>query len=267
MKIVVKPIPRKRWHGKEGKESFSRPLSLEVLLDTSTGAYATGLTPSEAEEYSKKLGVDLSSTYYPDKPHPFWGSNAGKIKLPNHTMIFDDTKPMDFVKIKNLKASKFVANSYKEWEDGLFPEAEFYIFDEEEEVEIKATKIQNRNRCIEVMNKMSLTEKTNMVRILSDKTVSGRSQNFIDVELANIIDNKTDEFIKYAKMDAAQVTARAQMIECLSLNILVKDGSAITYMGDRIGADFEQALEYFMSPENQMIKISILEKLEADKIR
>lgn len=59
-------------------------------------------------------------------------------------MILDDTIALEFVKIKVLKASKFVANSLKDWENGLYPEATHVIYDESEEVGIKATKIQKK---------------------------------------------------------------------------------------------------------------------------
>ena len=42
-KIEVKPIDRKQWHNKKGKESFTLPKIREVLYDQDTGEYATGL--------------------------------------------------------------------------------------------------------------------------------------------------------------------------------------------------------------------------------
>ena len=43
MKIQVKPIETKTWHGKTGKESFKRPIIIRALLDTDKMEYATGL--------------------------------------------------------------------------------------------------------------------------------------------------------------------------------------------------------------------------------
>lgn len=262
MQIIIKPLPSEKWHGKNGKESFSRPASLEVLYDSETGRYATGLTEEERAKYEKITGLDLSDNFNPTEPHPFWGSNAAKIKLPNHTMILDDTRPLDFIKIKNLKASKYVANSVKEHEEGLWPDATHVIFDEQEEVQLVASKLQRKNKARAATLTMSLDEKTNLVRLLSDKTINGRSQDFIDVELDNIIENQIDDFAKFYKMDKTEVTTRAKIMEALSKNILTKEGSSIFYMGDKLGHDFEQVVAYFTDPDNQMIKVAILEKLE-----
>ena len=53
-------------------------------------------------------------------------------------MIFDTSNPLDFIKMRVCKASRFVANSWKEFEEGLFPEATHVIFDESEEIEEKS---------------------------------------------------------------------------------------------------------------------------------
>ena len=108
MKVEVRPLDIPKWHGKRGKEAFSQPHTIEALYDSSTGGYATGLTEEEAETYGKKLGVDLSSIYNQDKPHEFWNSKMGQIRLENRTMILDDEKDLDFVKIRVMKASKYV---------------------------------------------------------------------------------------------------------------------------------------------------------------
>lgn len=261
MKVTVKPVPRERWHGKEGKESFARPLSFEVLYDTSKGGYATGLTPEEAIEYGKRLGADLSDTFTPDTPHPYWSTSAAKLILLDHTFIFETDRPSDYVKVKNLKASSQVANSFDEWERGEWPEATHYIFDEAEEVEVKATKIARRNKCISIASKMTLDEKLSVVQILSNKSFRGQSNDFVDVEIDKIISEQTDEFIQLTKQTKEEVYARGVIMEALHKHKLVKDGIKITYMGETIGHDIDDAVQYFLHPDNQLMKTSLLEKL------
>lgn len=261
MKVEVRPIESKKWHKKTGKESFAQPKVIEVLYDTNTGKYATGLTPEETKDYSVKLGLDLSDMFNPDVPHPYWSSKAAQIKLENHTMIFDTERPIDFIKVKNMKASKYVANSLKELEEGKFPHATHVIFDEEEEISAKASKIQIKNKANELALKMSSDEKINIVQILSSKSLRGRSNNFIDVEIDSIITEKPEEFIRYAQMDKQQVYTRAAILEAIHKNILTKEATHIYYMGELIGIDYEAAVDWFMNPQNSKIKVSILEKL------
>lgn len=136
--VTVQPIPEKRWHGKIGRESFAQPKTYEVLYDKNTGKYATGLTEEEAAKYSKLLGVDLSDKFDHENGHVYWSTKPAWIPLPNHPIVFNTAKPIEFVKVKNLKASDKVANSLKEYEEGKYPNATHYIVDEVEEVANKS---------------------------------------------------------------------------------------------------------------------------------
>lgn len=260
--VEVKPIDSKRWHGKTGEQSFTQPKVIEVLVDANTGKYATGLTEEETEKYSKLLGQDLSDRFDPETPHPYWSTKAAMIELPNQTKIFDTSKPSDYVKVKNLKASSLVANSQKELLAGNFPNAEFVIYDEEEQVAIKATKIQKKTKCIKMLSSMTADQKADIVMILSEKMVRGRSQDFIDVEIDTIIESNPDGFLKYAKMDKAEVFIRSAIYEGLAKNALQKEGVAIYYMGEKIANDFEDTVSYFLDPQNSKMKIALLEKIK-----
>lgn len=261
MLVEVRPLNIKKWHGKEGKESFTQPKTIEALYDRKTGRYATGLTEEEAEKYSKLLGVDLSDIFNPSVPHSYWGTKAASIPLENNTILFNTEKPVDFVKVKVLKASKFVANSMKEYEQGLFPEATHVIYDESEEISLRASKVQLKNKAIKLADKMSSDEKINIIQILSEKSLKGRSNDFIDVEIDRLITDKTDDFIKYAKMDKQEVFSRAIILEAIYKNILTKEGAAIVYMNEEIGSDFEAAVDWFTTTTNSKLKVAILEKL------
>lgn len=261
MLVEVKPIPGKTWHGKTGAESFKQPFVLEVLYDAQTGAYATGLTPEEAEKYGKLTGFDLSDKFSALEPHPFWSTQPARIKLPNQTIIFNDEKPMDFIKIKNLKASKFVANSLKDYEEGKYPDALFIIHDESEEIEVKATKIQRKNKCIAIAAKMSLEEQVNVIQIIDNKSMKGRSQNFVSVALDKVIEENPNEFIRLCKMDKAEVHIRATILEAIYRNILTKESGAIYYMGERLANDYEECVQWFIDPQNARMKVTILEKM------
>jgi len=261
MIVEVKPIDTDKWHGKKGKESFAQPMTIEVLYNKETGKYATGLSPEDVKKYGEELGLDLSDRFDAMKPHPYWSTQPARIKLPNHTVIFNTEKSLDYIKLCNLKASKFVANSIKELAEGLWPEATHVIFSEEEEVEVKATKVSKKMECMKLAMDMSKDEKVNIVQILSAKSVRGRSENFVNVEIDSIIEDRPEEFLRFAKMDKQLVYTRAAVQEALHRNILTKEGSAVYYMGDKLANDVEDAVKYFMDPSNQKLKVAILEKL------
>lgn len=261
MLVEVRPIEVKKWHGKKGQEDFAQPVIIECLYDVHTGKYATGLDEKDRKRLEAVTGYDLSDTFNATKPHPFWTSSAARIKLPHRTVVFDTNIPLDEIKVKVLKASKFVANSMKEYKQGLYPEATHVIFDEAEEVAIKASKIQKKKTATKLSMKMTLDEKANIIMIMSNKLLKGQSQDYIDVEIDRLIEENTEKFITLAKQDKKQTYIRALILEALHKNILTKEGIAVYYMSDKIANSIEDAVDYFLDPQNQQLKTALLEKI------
>jgi hypothetical protein len=262
-KVEIRPLDIPRWHDKKGKEAFTQPHTIEALYDHVIGGYATGLTEEEAEKYGKKLKVDLSNAFNQDEPHPFWNSKMGAIKLLNATMVMDDSIALEFVKIRVCKASKYVANSMKEWEAGLYPEATHVIYDESEEEDIKASKAKKRQEAIRLSLDLSADSQASIVQILTNKSVKGKSANFLVGEIDDLITDRLDDFIKEAKKDPKDLYTEAAVMEAIYRNILTKEGTAVFYLSDQIGYDFESAVEWFKDPQNQNLKVSILSKLNS----
>ena len=259
-KIEVRPIERKKWHGKEGKENFAQPMYIEALYDPATGKYATGLDEAQKKRLEKQTGFDLSDGFT-GEPHPFWNSKMGRIKLPAMTTIFDTSKPLDEIKVSVLKASRFIANSLRDYENGLYPDATHVIYDESEDVKMRASKVQRKKKAYKLAAKLTDEEKANVIQILTGRSVRKQSQDYLDVELDKLIEGDVAKFIETAEMDSNELYLRGAILEGLYRNILTKEGSAILYMGDMIGHNLDEAIKYFSDPNNQVIKASILEKL------
>lgn len=270
MKVEVKPIDTRKWHGKKGKESFAQPKAIEVLYNHEKGRYDTGLEEEDGitkevfDRLEKEMGVSLSSAFNPNEPHPYFANKAGWINLPNNTLILDTNRNTDFVKVQNLKASKFVANSMAEYNEGKWPDATHVIFSEEEEMQLKANKFQIIQKCAVELIKASAERKAAIILIVSDipKVVKGRSQDFIDGLLSELVENKPEEVLKALSMNKDEVMIRATVLELLQKNILTKQNGAIFYMGNQIGFDYEDSLKYFRDPNNAEMKVRLLEKLQ-----
>lgn len=259
MKIEVRPIETKKWHGKTGKESFTRSKKIQALVDPSTNEYATGLTKEDIEKL-RDMGItyDLSPNFNQGEPHPFWDSPMATIELKNATMFFDTKKPLDYIKMKILKASKYVANSMKEYEEGLFPEATHVIFDESEEVEIKATKVAIKKKAIIEAAKLSKDRKIALIMILAGKNLKGKSDDFVEVELDKIIERKPKDVLRYIEMDPEKVSLHALVLEALQKSVLRKQGHKILYYDSVIGGDVYDVVSYLQDEENQDLKLRIM---------
>lgn len=259
--VEVRPIETKKWHGKTGAESFTRPKKIQALVNANTMTYDTGLTDEEVKELSKKVNYELSNHFDSENPHPFWDSPMPLVKLENNTMFFDISVPLNFIKVRIMKASKYVANSMREYEEGLFPEATHVIFDEAEMAESEATKVQAEEDAIMAAAKMSKDRKIELIMALENKNMKGQSDNFIKVTLNKIIKKDPIEFLRYSKMKADELTNYAMVLEALQKSVLRKDGHKVLYHDSVLGGDEIEVAQYFLDAENQDLKLKILAQI------
>lgn len=283
-KVQVKPIQITRWHEKKGQESFTKGKVIRALVDADTMTYATGLNYTdkdfedpedskkkitEAEYYSKLLKADLSPQFDMEKPHPFWDSRTAAIKLENRTQIFDVKRnPLDYIKWKLMKQSKFVANSQKEVEEGMFPEATHVLFDESEEVEVKASKAAIKRQAYGETAKLSKGQKIELIMILSGeedyfkaKNLKGRSDDFVEVELDKLLESRPADIVRYLKGNKENNATHALVLESLQKHVLKKDGHKIMYHDSVLGHDVLDVVIYLNKPENQEFKLRIIEQV------
>ena len=172
--IQIKPIVTTKWHGQKKEKSFTRPKVLQAFVNPETMTYRTGLEyeevndkykidgkpATEAAYYGSILKVDLSNQFLFSQPHPFWDAKMARLVLENKTIILNTNTPLEYIKYKFAKASDFVANSMREYEEGLYPEATHVIFSEEEEVEVVASKLLLVESVREKLAKLNMEQKT-----------------------------------------------------------------------------------------------------------
>lgn len=261
--VEIRPIEVKKWHGKTGVESFTRPKTSQALVDENSMSYATGLTNEEIVALNKVVKYDLTNHFDSENPHPFWDSPMSKVKLENFTMFIDISQPLNYIKVKVMKASKFVANSKADYDEGLYPEATHVIYDESEQAEVLATKVQNEEDAIIAASQMTLDRKIEIILALGGKNLKGQSENFIKVELNKIIKKDTAEFLRYEKMDKVMVASYALVLEALQKSVLNKEGHKIMYMGANIGMDEMEVASYLLDEDNQELRIRIMAQVNS----
>lgn len=260
MKIEVRPIDRKKWHGKTGKDNFTRPKKVQALVDSETMKYATGLSEEDIKMLQDKhnISYDLTSNFNPEKAHPFWDSSISVIKLENATMFFSTDKALDFIKIKMMKSSKYVANSMADYEAGLYPEATHVLIDETEEVELKATKIAIKKKAIVESTKISKDKKIQLIMIIGGKNVRGKSDGLVEVELDKLLEKNSKDVLRYIQMDDTEVSLHSMILECLQKSILRKEGHKIFYHDSVLGGDVFDVIKYLKNDENQDLKLRLM---------
>lgn len=256
-RIQVRPLNIERWHGKTGSESFAGSFTITPLVDAATRTYKTMLSPEEIEKFSKEIGEDLTPKLSNDKPHTFWDSEAVAVRLENRTNFIDVDQTLGYIQSRFLLGSKYVANSMKEWEEGLWPEAQFVIIDEETDSDIKASKLQITKSAIIESAKLPKDRKVAIILILSGKIVGNKSDNFIEVALDEEIQKNPQEVLNYIKMDKKEILTHGLILEALQRYVITKVGHRYMYHDSVIGEDIYEAIKYLNTPENQELKLRI----------
>ena len=262
MKVEVRPLGLKKWHGKVGKESFTRDRKIQALVNEDL-KYATGLSQEDINRLKEEgFKGELDNNFSPDTPHVFWDSKAATVVLKNSTQIYDTSSPMDFIKVSIMKANSRVANSMREFEDGMFPEATHVIFDEVEEVEARASKIALANKAVIEADKLSKDRKIQIILVATGKIIKSKSNDFIEVEIDKLIKRDVKEFLRLTNVKKEEIANKALILEAVERNIIVKKGHKYYYFDSVIGGSLEAVSDYLKKPDNQELKFNLIEKLE-----
>lgn len=262
-RVEVKPLPKKPWHKNVGKDSFTRTKKIQALVDADLHEYSTGLSETDIAylKNEKKVQYDLSSHFNSEVPHPFWSSSMATIKLENHSTYFYLDRPLDYIKHKVMLASKFVANSLREWEEGKYPFATHYIHDQNIEMEIKATKTQMKNEAIRKSFELSRDKKAQIILVLSGISVRNKSEDFITVQLDDLIESRTKEVLDMIVSTPEDLQSRALVLECLLVGHLTQKGHKIYYFNNVLGTTPDEVAAYLDKAANQTLKIKLMELL------
>lgn len=263
MKIQVRPIERLSWHGKTGKESFKNVKIIQALPNPNTFKYETGLEEEDVE-WLKKQGVayDLSDSFIEGVAHPFWDSPTAFVHLENATKIYDTNKPIERIHVGVMKASPYVANSMREYEQGLFPEATHVIFSEAEENEIVAARVDIKNKAIVASMKLSDAKKANIIMIITGKNFRGKDSNTITVEYDKVLEANPKAVLKQAEGDSETLALHALVLEALQKSVLKKTARGITYFETLLGLDEYDAIEFLKEEDNQEIKLRLINTVQ-----
>lgn len=266
MIVRIKPIESLlAWHKKSLNEYPPPAKVIRAFVDVNTYQYKTGLTEEEIQEYSQKLGVDLSVNFNIDKPSEFWDGKQGSLSLTASTVSLDTTIPLQFIKYKIALASDFVASSKKAYDEGLYPKATHYIVNETQEIEAKATKVAKKKYCNDNIAKLSRSEKVNLLLLLTDTNYKTKSDSFITVAIDELVETKYEELGYLLKLDNKEyISTKALVLECLQNSILTKKGHKIMYFDSEIGVGIEETVKYLNQPINQSLKIQLIDKVKKD---
>lgn len=261
--IEIRPIEVKKWHGKQGEQSFASSKKYRALINADTKRYAIDLSEKDVKRLQHLSEDGDLDTVHKGSAHPFWDANKmAVLDLPNSTKILNLDKDWEYLQYKIAKGSKFIADSLQELEEGNFPEATHVMYDEQEEVEVKASKIKAKQTCIIKAQKLSVAKKVSLIMLLDGLNFKGKSSDTIDVKIDALISRDAVKFLELVNKDPKEINLRAMVLEALQKSILINKNGKITYNESTLGLDVEDVVENLSEVENQEVKMRLAEELD-----
>jgi len=254
--VYVKPIVRQKWHGLNDLNRAKFQDTSDVLMalyDSKIGKIATGLDSEDESRLGGALGADLQST------SEYW--NDFRVKLKDQTMIYDLAIPLQEVQIKLLKASRFVANSQKEFDQGKWPSAKYIIFDEIQELEKKANEVELKTKAIEVFNSLSVEKKIDLLKIYG-KYTSDSSRDFVYTKLYEIVEETPSDFLRTASAKPEQIKIKALVFDLERTGVFRRKGTAYLYNDQQVGFDYDNTVDNLLDPMKQELLVKLKGDLE-----
>lgn len=236
-------------------QSFKRPVTIYAPLVGER--YNVDISDARLEELGKILGIDLNPKSIFNQAHPFYDGPQGRIKIENNTMFFDPSNPMDELRIGIMRGSQVVANSQSEYDNDMWPEAEFVIIDRVAEIESKGKKADLKFQAGESIQNMDQETKVALITILTGEDVANQTASYISGVLQDLIEKDLDRFLKFSRMELQELQSRAVFRKAVDMQIIEEiDGHL--YFGDiELGIGEADAFSYIQTPKNSKVRDSI----------
>lgn len=268
LKIEIRPIPNRGdiKSFSENLEYFSPGYTIGAFVDPRSMKYATGLSKEDIKELEERgCPYNVTDNYMDGVVHPFWDRQISKITLNNSPQfLFPGKSVLDFIKWKYLLASAHVYKNEQEMLQGLKSNATHYIYDESEEITIKANKIQRLNKIKGLISKLSLSRKRDILSILENENTESKSEEYLTVKFDNLLeDNESLKSLESILSEDDKKIATLAMIKmAIFKNVLVKTKEGIFFFETNLGFSEDDVAEFLSQDKHQEILITIKSKLK-----
>lgn len=244
---------------------FARPKTICPLVNPKTHKYESGLS-EEDKKYLESTGFpyNISDTYKKGVPHEFWESELVKYQLKQSPdFLYPGKSDLDFVKYRFLTKSKFVYASEQDMLAGGKPQATHYIYDESNEIEVKATKIQAREKLIKKISALSLVKKREYITILFDEIVDNKTEGYLTIKFNEAYEDKekSARLVELLNNSPEKLELMATVKEALLKGVLTKNKKGIYYFETNLGYSEDEVLDTLSSDSNQELFLTIKSKL------
>lgn len=231
------------------------------------------------EKIKKEFGnIDLSPSsktwnVYSDAP-----IKATPVKIGNGDEYFDLGSAQGLINYSWVRVHPQIASSYEAWKRGEFPDAQYYLADEEIETKMVYNRKKEINQAIVKFEGLVASEKKQIARLMGlpidDDVLEEQVYNDIDTLL------KQSEFTEGQHKGLSTIRIFTDLIALDKARLKVKDiveqairhslyregvGGKIVEGANTIATSKEDLVTYLLEDEHQMDLLALSKRLEAKK--
>lgn len=267
LKIEIRPIPNRGNIRELSKnlEHFAQAHIVSPVVDPVSMRYQTGLSKEDVEMLmEKRFPYVIEDVFKQGTAHEFWESQIIKVALTNAPIfLYPGKNLLDFVKYKFLLVSPFVYTSEAEIKTGSKPMATHYIYNEEEETEVKASRIAKQTKLLTKVSELSLERKRQLVLIMNDEDTETKSDSYLDVRISEIVENaeKRRRLEDLLSLKTQDIDVQAMIKLAVKKNVLRKTRKGYFYFDTNLGLAEVDVVRFLSDAENQEVYIAIKSNL------
>lgn len=243
MQVILRPIGWNKWSGiLKYKNCFD---DLGPYL-TRSGVMYTGLSLEDEKRLGSLLGLDLSR----NSSNPFWINF--RIRTSVNDIILNTEDPLDELKYLFCRGHKRVKISLLENK----ATADFVLINRDEEAKVENSFNRTKRDAIKEFDKLTPTEIRKALRLfgynadtMSSEVAENRLYTFIEANPNKFLDRWVNN--KSREVEVLIETA-------ISKNIVRKNKNVYKYGSEIIGTSLEDTINYLLNPNNQDIRLAIV---------
>ena len=247
MQVILRPIGWNKWSGiLKYKNCFD---DLGPYL-TRSGAMYTGLTMEDEKRLGSLLGLDLSRS----STNPFWVNF--RIRTSVNEIILDTADPLDELKYLFCKGHKRVKGSLLEQK----ATADFVLINRDEEAKVENSFNRIKRDAVKEFDKLTPTEIRKALRLFGYNAES-MSSEVAENRLYTFVEANPNKFMdRWVNNKSREIEALIEI--AISKNIIRRNKNIYKYGSEIIGNSLEDAVNFLMSPNNQDIRLAVMNACE-----
>lgn len=251
MIVRVKVIPKgeRKWSNYKAPLYKKAKQIIGAYYD-SYGTMTTGLSEEDAERLGEIMNKDLKPT------SPFWYDY--RIIITDRDLVLDTSKPEDELKYLVLKSHYKVKTSKADNN----PYAEYEIFNELENAKDTNTKAAIKAKAYQLFATLTAEQKAELLKLYPGFSKTNNVHpELVESKLYERIESDPNKFVSL--VEDKNKDMKIFLKDLVSNDILRKNKSAYKYGSDFLGHDEESTIDFLNHPENQSLKITLMQELES----